>query len=67
MSKRRYADLTDYLERSGETQEQLAERIGMSQPTISLAKQGKGSFKTLRKISKATGIPLESFDRKDAA
>jgi transcriptional regulator with XRE-family HTH domain len=66
MSKR-YSSLTDYLERSGETQEQLAERIGMSQPTISLAKQGRGSYKTLRKISKATGVPLESFDRKDAA
>ncbi len=66
MSKR-YTSLTDYLARSGETQEQLAVRIGMSQPTISLAKQGRGSFKTLRNISKATGVPLESFDRKDAA
>lgn len=67
MTKHRYTSLADYFERSGETQEQLADRIGMSQPTISLAKQGRGSYKTLRKISKATGVPLESFDRKDAA
>lgn len=65
---KRYTSLADYFARSGDTQEALAERIGMSQPTISLAvNHGKGSYKTLRKISKATGVPLESFDRKDAA
>jgi transcriptional regulator with XRE-family HTH domain len=67
MAKHRYTSLADYFHRSGETQEELAERIGMSQPTISLAKHGRGSYKTLRKIAKATGVPLESFDRKDAA
>lgn len=64
----RYTSLADYFRRSGVTQEQLAARVGLSQPTISLAlNHGKGSFKTLLKIAKATGVPLESFGRKDAA
>lgn len=67
MSKRRYVSLADYLTRSGETQEQLAERIGYSQPSISLALKGRGSFTLFKKISQATGVLLESFDRKDAA
>lgn len=64
--KRRYTSLADYLERGPETQEQLAERVGYSQPSISLALKGRGSFTLLKRISKATGVPLESFDRKDA-
>lgn len=65
--KRRYSSLADYLERSGETQEQLAERLHVSQPAISRAKSGLGSYKLLKRIALATGVPLESFDRKDAA
>jgi transcriptional regulator with XRE-family HTH domain len=64
---KRYTSLTDYLDRSGETQEELAARVELSQPTISEAKRGKGSYKTFLKIHKATGVPLDSFDRKDAA
>jgi transcriptional regulator with XRE-family HTH domain len=65
---KRYTSLADYFRRGPETQEQLAERIGISQPTISLAmNHGKGSYKTLKKISEATGVPLESFDPKAAA
>lgn len=68
MKARRYRSLADYLERGPETQEQLAARTGLSQPTISNAKlYGKGSFKTLKLIADATGVPLHSFDRKDAA
>jgi transcriptional regulator with XRE-family HTH domain len=67
MSKRRYTSLADYMARTGVTQEQLAERVGYSQPSISLALKGRGSFKLLKRISEATGVPLESFDRKDAA
>lgn len=64
MTKRRYTSLADYLERSGETQEQLAERIGLSQPTISMAKtHGKGSYRTLKLIADATGVPLGSFGK----
>ncbi len=65
--KRAYIDLADYLERGPETQEQLARRIKMSQPTISLAKRGKGSYRTLKKISDATGVPLASFAKAKAA
>jgi transcriptional regulator with XRE-family HTH domain len=64
---KRYKSLADYLERGPETQEQLADRVGLSQPTISEAKRGRGSYRTFKKISDATGVPLESFDRKDAA
>ena len=64
---KRYTSLTDYLERGPETQEQLAERVGLSQPTISEAKRGRGSYRTFKKISDATGVPLDSFDRKDSA
>ena len=67
MPRRRYTSLADYLERGPETQEQLAERVGLSQPTISLAKQGKGSYRTFKKISDATGVPLDSFERKEFA
>lgn len=65
--KHRYTSLADYFRRSGETQEQLAKRVGYSQPSISLALKGRGSFRLLKSISQATGVPLESFDRKDAA
>jgi transcriptional regulator with XRE-family HTH domain len=64
--KVRYQTLADYLDKV-ETQEQLAERLGISQPAISRAKYGLGSYRLLKKISKATGVPLDSFDRKDAA
>jgi len=64
--KVRYPTLAEYLEHV-ETQERLAKRLGISQVTVSRAKYGLGSYKTLKKISKATGVPLDSFDRKDAA
>lgn len=64
--KGRYSSLADYLEKV-ETQEELAARLEVSQVTISRAKYGKGSYRLFKKISKATGVPLDSFDRKDAA
>lgn len=64
--KARYSSLAEYLDKV-ETQEALASRLEVSQTTISRAKYGLGSYKTLKKISKATGVPLDSFDRKDAA
>lgn len=60
--KVRYSSLADYLEKV-ETQEQLAERLEVSQTTISRAKHGQGSYKTFLKISKATGVPLDSFGK----
>lgn len=65
---KRYRSLADYLERGPETQEQLAARTGISQPTISTAKNyGRGSYRTLKALAEAGNFPLESFDRKDAA
>lgn len=64
---KRYTSLADYLARGPETQEQLAARVGLSQPTISAAKHGKGSYRTFLKISRATGVPLESFGKAVAA
>lgn len=66
--KRRFTSLADYLARGPETQEQLAERLGVSQSVISrAANYGVGSFKLLKSLAKAGNFPLESFDRKDAA
>lgn len=62
----RYSSLADYLAKV-ETQERLAKRLGVSQVTVSRAKYGKGSYRLLKKISKATGVPLDSFERRDAA
>lgn len=67
MATKRYTSLADYLERGPETQEQLAERVGYSQPSISLALKGRGSYRLLKALAKAGNFPLESFDRKDAA
>ncbi len=66
--RRRYTSLAEFFELTGVTQEALAERLGVSQSVISRATNyGQGSFKLLKKIAAATGVPLESFDRKDAA
>lgn len=63
MSKR-YTSLTDYLTRGPETQEQLADRIGVSQSVISrAANYGMGSYKLFKRIAEATGVPLESFGK----
>lgn len=67
MSKRRYTSLADYLEHGPDTQESLAKRVGWSQPSISLALKGRGSYALLKALAKAGNFPLESFDRKDAA
>lgn len=66
MRRGAYTSLADYLERSGDTQERLAARLKMSQPTISRAKDGKGSLKLLSRIAREIGVPLESFVGKAA-
>lgn len=63
MKRLRFTSLADYLARGPETQEQLAERIQYSQSAISLALKGKGSYRLFRKISEATGVPLDSFGK----
>lgn len=67
MTKHQYRSLADFMERTGVTQEQLAKRVGWSQPSISLALKGRGSYALLKALAKAGNFPLESFDRKDAA
>lgn len=64
---KRYSSLADYLERSGENQEQLAQRLQVSQPAVSRAKYGFGSYRLLKRIADATGVPLDSFERENAA
>jgi transcriptional regulator with XRE-family HTH domain len=61
---KRYTSLADYFKRGHETQDKLAARIGVSQTAISQAmNHGKGSYRLFKKISEATGVPLESFGK----
>lgn len=63
-----FKSLADYIDRSGETQESLAARAGLSQPTISRAKSnGAISLRTAKRLSALTGVPVESFGQKDEA
>lgn len=61
MSKKRYRSLSDYLAKAGETQVQLAARVGVTQSAISKAASGRVSLSLAKKLSRATGVPLESF------
>lgn len=60
--KHRYRNLADYIERSGETQQMLADRLGVAQGTISHVMNGKScSLKLAKRLSLATGVPLDTF------
>jgi len=61
----RYPDLATYLERSGDTQEQIARRIGISQASVSRIKDGKSlpSADIAERLAAYAGIPLDSFYR----
>lgn len=66
--KRRPTTLTEYFGLGIETQEELAARLDVSQPTISrAANYGQGSYDLLKRIADATGVPLESFAKAKAA
>lgn len=59
---KRYRNLADYFKRSGETQAELADRVGVSQPQISLVLNGIScSFRLAKRIHAATGVPLETI------
>lgn len=63
--KRIRAWLLDYLARSGELPVQLAERLGVSEPTISNIKSGETmpGFKMLLRIHFRLGAPLHEVLR----
>jgi transcriptional regulator with XRE-family HTH domain len=66
--KQRYSSLADYLAAGIETQEQLAARAGVTQPTISKAARGESCSLALAKVlSKLTGVPVDSFGREAVA
>jgi transcriptional regulator with XRE-family HTH domain len=55
--------LREYLDRSGITQAAFAKRVGVSQPTVSNWVRGAHSASpaTLKRISRATGVPLDAL------
>lgn len=62
MKRPRYRNLAEYIKQGLETQEELATRLGVSQPTISRAKAGQSvSLRMAKRISAGTGVPLESL------
>lgn len=60
-----YADLATYIRESGDTQVNLAARVGVSQAQISRLIDGENipRAELLEKIVRYTGIPRDSFTR----
>ena len=63
--KVRYRDLADYIERSGDTQTNIAARVGTSQATVSKVAKGMIVPRALLQLRFAEycRIPLDSFTR----
>jgi transcriptional regulator with XRE-family HTH domain len=63
MKRRTYPNLRAYLDDTGETQERLAKRLGISQPTMSKIINGKRvpRLELALRMSRAAGVPLESL------
>ncbi len=61
--RRTYPDLTSYLDATGQTQAQLAAKLGKSQAFISKLLRGltQPSLVESLRISRATGVPVESL------
>lgn len=61
----RYRSLAEYLARSGETQAQLAARLGISQAHISRIRAGVANPrpKLAWRIADACDVPIESFTK----
>lgn len=57
------ASLAEYFEKSGDTQEALAARVGTTQATISRLLSGRqgASLSLAKRLSKATGVPIENI------
>lgn len=62
-ARRTYPNLASYLEGTGQTQHQLAQRLGMSQPAISKLVRGllQPSLHEALRISRIVGVPVESL------
>lgn len=65
MKRRTYPNLRTYFDETGQTQEKLARRLGVSQAAISKIVNGKvePSLELALRISRAAGVPLESLVR----
>jgi len=63
--KPRYRDLADYITRSGDTQANIAARVGASQATVSKVAHGVIVPRALlaMRFAEYCGIPLDSFTR----
>ena len=60
-----YKSLADYLAATGQTQEALAEALGISQPAISAYVAGRTMPRPALalRLSKYTGVPVEALMR----
>lgn len=59
---KRYRHLAEYIAHSGETQEQLAARAGVTQAHISrVLHGGHCSLKLAKILSRLTNVPVEAF------
>lgn len=61
--RRTYPDLTAYLDATGQTQAQLAAKLGRSQPFISKLLRGlaQPSLGEALRIASEVGVPVESL------
>jgi transcriptional regulator with XRE-family HTH domain len=59
----KYKDIRDYLERTGKTEKELADAIGVSQAFVNMLKRGEKmpSPKLAAKIESVTGIPFRAL------
>jgi transcriptional regulator with XRE-family HTH domain len=59
----KYKNIQEYLARTGQTEKQLADSIGVSQAFVSMLKRGvtRPSPKLAEKIESVTGIPFRAL------
>lgn len=63
MKRRAYSNLSQYFEKTGETQQAFAERVGVAQPHISRIVNGASepSLELALRIANEANIPVESL------
>lgn len=69
MARRTYPNLRSYLKGTGQTQADLAARLGKSQPFISKLLNGliQPSLHEALRISERCGVPVESLVTRESA